>query len=142
MARSLRQSRGERREVGDEPNDADLVELPGELELMVVDRLAELAKSRDDERPLTCQPGGKDRSDACVCDDRAGLAHVLEQGVVAEEGNAFGSRRGELADAPCWTMNPLLPVHESRDADEEAIERLGAGSDGDEDHRIERTLPA
>ena len=126
--------------VLDDVDEPRRLEARGELDLMVVDCLAEACRRAMTMGRLSVRECQHHRPDAGVRDDRPRMPHVLEdtvEGEVVELGRAVGAygRKAVLDD-------DVLLEPELRDRAEEAVERRLVGTDRDEDHRFLKTVPA
>ncbi len=128
--------------VLDERHEPGLREAAAELELVVVDRLAERLPPRDDDRALAVRERDHHRADAGVRDDDARatdrLDHLLEGEEVDELGaGALDRRRVAVLD------DELLVERKLRDRAQQPVEAGLVRADADEDHApAEKTLPA
>ena len=107
---------------------------------MVVHCLAKGVSPRHDDGPLVVRERQHHRSNAGVRDDCPRAPYVLEDAIereVVELGGAVAPDRRE----PVLDDDVLAHV-ELGDRPQEPVERRLMGSDGDEDHRRLKTVPA
>ena len=132
--RALRASiSGQPPAVLDDVDEPGCLEAGGELELMVVDRLAEGAQARHDEGPLAVRQREQDRADAGVRDDDASLRTSSARSSKRQE-VARSARR--TAGSPTGRAGRRALVARAARRPRAGAGRTGTGgSDGDEDHR-------
>jgi len=116
----------------DRDHGTALAERPGELGLVVVDVLAELGPTRDDERQVPSPRRQEDAADASMGDHLLGLLqaleNLLERHVVGRLAHTLRPPAGSILD------DQILA--EIGQGGEEAFERLMVGADSDEDQRM------
>ena len=126
--------------IDDETDQACGVEPASERNLVVVDGLVVAGESRDDDRLLAVRERGHDRPDSGMRDDDARPANELDEIVVGEVVDV--SRTGRPDGGRSVLDDQLLVSVETAHPLEQPIEAGLVRPDGDEDHRLEKTLPA
>ena len=112
---------------------------PAEFDLVVVHGLAQRSAPRHDDGDQPRAEAREQGADSGVRDDRPGGPHAVDELVERQGLDAVGPVRADEGRAVL--DHELLPLRESVDRAQEAVERSRARSDGDEDHGSANTLP-
>jgi hypothetical protein len=126
-------------DIFDGDGESQVLESAGELDLMVVDVLAEGSEAGDEDRALSRTKAGGRRANARVRYNDPGLADMAFELDGGQEVERDAARR-HAAAASVLHDDALTPRCECASGVDQPVERQPKAANGDEDHRGEKKI--